>query len=198
MKTSFFTATLLALTVSLSTFVVPVVQGGNILSSIFHPRQDPNRHLQNNELPSPHNQVPNLDWNSQIGASNQHTMQHQVASTHDGQHAGPGCRTRDRVYLPDMQSFLIKTPLTYEEAVQACEACGSELVLVDGTNVDRFREAFSSLGLFSDQRFWIKSWFGEQVQRQGDCPATYINPFMGNRLEPVEDNCNARFFALCY
>ncbi|KAF8923465.1 hypothetical protein BGZ47_004743, partial [Haplosporangium gracile] len=111
-------------------------------------------------------------------------MQRQVAANHGGAHGpGLGCRTRDRVYLPDMQSFLIKTSLTYEEAVQACEACGSELVLVDGTNVDRLREAFSSLGLFSDQRFWIKSWFGEQVQRQGDCPATYINPFMGNRLE---------------
>ncbi|KAG0280549.1 hypothetical protein BGZ95_009672 [Linnemannia exigua] len=120
-------------------------------------------------------------------------MQRQVAS-----HNGPGCRTRDRVYLPDMQSFLIKTPLTYEEAIQACGACGSELVLIDGTNVDRFREAFSSLGLFADQRFWIKSWFNEQVQRQGTCPATYVNSLMGNRLEPIEDDCQIRMFALCY
>ncbi|KAF9919834.1 hypothetical protein FBU30_010473 [Linnemannia zychae] len=97
-----------------------------------------------------------------------------------------------------MQSFLIKAPLTYEEAVQACMACGSELVLIDGTNYDRFREAFSSLGLFGDQYFWIKSWFGEQVQNQGACPATFINTLMGNRLEPVEKNCQTRLFALCY
>ncbi|KAF8916169.1 hypothetical protein BGZ58_005331, partial [Dissophora ornata] len=97
--------------------------------------------------------------------------------------SGGGCRTRDRVYLPDMQSFLIQTPLTYAEAVQACVACGSELVLVDGTNVDRFREAFSSLGLYGDQQLWIKSWYGEQVHRQGSCPGVYVNAMMGNRLE---------------
>ncbi|KAG0274941.1 hypothetical protein BGZ96_004010, partial [Linnemannia gamsii] len=162
MKTSFFTGALFALCISLSTSAGSV-QGGNILSHFLAPRNnDPNLHLQNNQLPNnnnndPHNQVPNLDWNSQIGATNQQTMQRQDASTHNnGPQPGPGCRTRDRVYLPDMQSFLIKTPLSYEEAVQACEACGSELVLIDGTNVDRFREAFSSLGLFTDQRFWIK------------------------------------------
>ncbi|KAI1298993.1 hypothetical protein EDD11_006574 [Mortierella claussenii] len=83
-----------------------------------------------------------------------HGVQPVFGQVHD---APPSpCRSRDRVYLPDMQSFLIKTPLTYQEAIQACIACGSELVLVDGTNVDRFREAFSSLGLYGDQRFWIK------------------------------------------
>lgn len=127
---------------------------------------------------------------------------------------GPPCRTRNRVYLPDMQSFLINTPLTYQEAVQACIACGSELVLIDGTNLERFREAFSSLGLYGDQHFWIKrqvylipkrdeervvatechysysnsrmninSWFGEQVDQQGACPAVLVNQLMGNRLE---------------
>ncbi|KAF9347429.1 hypothetical protein BGX26_001072 [Mortierella sp. AD094] len=113
---------------------------------------------------------------------------------------GPPCRSRDRVYLPDMQSFLIKAPLTYQEAVQACSACGSELVLVDGTNVDRFMEAFSSLGLYGDQRLWIKSWFGERISTEGEgiCPAVLVNSMMGNRLEPVEADCQTRFFALCY
>ncbi|KAF8952565.1 hypothetical protein BGZ46_003438 [Entomortierella lignicola] len=92
------------------------------------------------------------------------------------------CRSRDRVYLPDMQSFLIQSALTYQEAVQACVACGSELVLIDGTNIDRFQEAFSSIGLYGDQRLWIKSWFGEYVAN-GACPATFINSAMGNRLD---------------
>ncbi|KAF9941112.1 hypothetical protein BGZ65_005005 [Modicella reniformis] len=70
---------------------------------------------------------------------------------------GPPCRARARVYLPDMQSFLIQTPLNYQEAVQACVACGSELVSIDGTNLERFREAFSSLGLYGDQHFWVNS-----------------------------------------
>ncbi|CAO3566442.1 unnamed protein product [Mortierella alpina] len=112
--------------------------------------------------------------------------------------AAVACPTRDRVYLPDMQSFLIKTPLTYSEAVQACIACGSELVLVDGTNIDRFQEAFSSLGLYGDQTFWIKSWFGESTRSANECPAARINSLMGNRLEPIQANCAARYFALCY
>ncbi|KAG0343359.1 hypothetical protein BG004_005370 [Podila humilis] len=111
---------------------------------------------------------------------------------------GPGCRSRDRVYLPDMQSFLIQGSLTYPEAIQACQACGSELVLVDGTNIDRFREAFTSLGLYGDQKLWIKSWFGESVEVSSACPAVQIDPLMGNRLTPIEENCLSRLFALCY
>ncbi|KAF9958239.1 hypothetical protein BGZ70_009255 [Mortierella alpina] len=115
-----------------------------------------------------------------------------------GANAPRACPTRDRVYLPDMQSFLIKTPLTYQEAIQACIACGSELVLVDGTNIDRFREAFSSLGLYGDQTFWIKSWFGESTRSANECPAAIINSLMGHRLEPIQANCAAQYFALCY
>ncbi|KFH62868.1 hypothetical protein MVEG_11393 [Podila verticillata NRRL 6337] len=111
---------------------------------------------------------------------------------------GPGCSSRDRVYLPDMQSFLIQVPLTYPEAMQACQACGSELVLVDGTNIDRFAEAFTSLGLYGDQKLWIKSWFGEPVRTPGTCPAVQIDPLMGNRLTPIEEDCQARLYALCY
>ncbi|KAF9996285.1 hypothetical protein BGZ79_009984 [Entomortierella chlamydospora] len=121
-----------------------------------------------------------------------------AGSSSSSNSGGPPCRSRDRVYLPDMQSFLIKTPLTYQEAVQACSACGSELVLVDGTNVDRFKESFSSLGLYGDQKLWIKSWFGERVNGEGICPAVFVNAMMGNRLEPVEAESQNRFFALCY
>ncbi|KAF9191565.1 hypothetical protein BGZ51_007128 [Haplosporangium sp. Z 767] len=97
-----------------------------------------------------------------------------------------------------MQSFLIAAPLTYLEALQACVACRSELVLVDGTNVDRFAEAFRSLGIYADQTLWIKSWYGQQVRSQGSCPATYVNSLMGNRLQPVENDCDTRHYALCY
>ncbi|KAF9112893.1 hypothetical protein BGX27_002600, partial [Mortierella sp. AM989] len=166
---------------------------------------DPNNDLSNDvNRPST---VSHLEWNSQIGSQQQSrqggernqfepyarfSLQDEQnmpqfgqvePSSAAGTSGGPPCRSRDRVYLPDMQSFLIQTPLTYQEAVQACIACGSELVLVDGTNVDRFREAFSSLGMYGDQRFWIKSWFGEQITREGDCSAALVNPMMGNRLE---------------
>ncbi|GJJ75336.1 hypothetical protein EMPS_07694 [Entomortierella parvispora] len=179
----------LALTLGLTAALTTTVQGGQILSSLFdsHPRRDPQ------------NQVPGLDWNSQVGnhaagSSNQNQNQLQFQQ----QQQGPPCRSRDRVYLPDMQSFVIQTPLTYQEAAQACAACGSELVLIDGTLVDRFREAFSSLGLYGDQRLWIKSWYGEQVPTMGACPAVYVNTLMGNRLEPIQEDCQTRLFALCY
>ncbi|CAO3566443.1 unnamed protein product [Mortierella alpina] len=156
--------------------------------------------------------VPHLEWNSQIGQQSrqggdraqqfepyanfalqlqeQQQQQQQPSAQNmpmmaaaNAPRAAVACPTRDRVYLPDMQSFLIKTPLTYSEAVQACIACGSELVLVDGTNIDRFQEAFSSLGLYGDQTFWIKSWFGESTRSANECPAARINSLMGNRLE---------------
>ncbi|KAG0314188.1 hypothetical protein BGZ99_008303 [Dissophora globulifera] len=191
----------------LSTTRYGVVQGGNILShTLFAPRNHPNNQLNNHPHPNndplpPPSTVPHLEWNSELGHNplNQQSRQggdraqefqpyanfaiqdQQLFGTTVGDE--PGCRTRDRVYLPDMQSFLIKVPLTYLEAVQACRACRSELVLIDGTNVDHFREAFTSLGLYGDQRFWIKSWFGEQLERQGFCPAVTVNALMGNRLE---------------
>ncbi|KAG0050317.1 hypothetical protein BGZ83_004898 [Gryganskiella cystojenkinii] len=138
-----------------------VVQGGQIISSLFggHNRRDPHPP-----------QVPGLDWNAQIGNHAQNQQQQQLQFQ---QQQGLPCRTRDRVYLPDMQSFVIQSPMTYQEAQQACMACGSELVLIDGTLVDRFREAFSSLGF----------WYGEQVPNTGVCPAVLVNTLMGNRLE---------------
>lgn len=161
-----------------------VVEGGQAFSHIFAPRRDhaqdlhhPNLHPNNAASSSSSSSapVPHLEWNSQIGQhqsrqgaalsqfqpyqnfqlEQQHQQQQQMGNN-GANEGGPGCRSRDRVYLPDMQSFLIQVPLTYPEAMQACQACGSELVLVDGTNIDRFAEAFTSLGLYGDQKLWIK------------------------------------------
>ncbi|KAG0260446.1 hypothetical protein BG011_001882 [Mortierella polycephala] len=164
--------------------------------------------------------IPHLEWNSQIGHQQQsrqggernqfefnanlglqdNTPGQQLGLDHTSTPevmAAP-CRRENLVYLPDMQSFLIAAPLTHPEALQACIDCRSELVLVDGTNVDRFAEAFRSLGIYADQTLWIKSWFGQQVRGQGSCPAAYVNSLMGSRLEPVEDGCDTRHLALCY
>ncbi|KAF9406357.1 hypothetical protein BGZ94_003145 [Podila epigama] len=201
-----------------------LVQGGQIFSQLL-PRRDHNQDLHHphpsslSYSSSSSNPVPHLDWNSQTGQQlgssrqgqppsqfqpydtfqleqqqqqQQQQLQQQIGSS------GPPCRSRDRVYLPDMQSFLIQSPLTYAEAVQACQACRSELVLVDGTNIDRFAEAFSSLGLYGDKKFWIKSWFGEAISTPNVCPAVQVDPLMGNRLTPIQENCNSRFYALCY
>ncbi|KAK3821230.1 MAG: hypothetical protein J3Q66DRAFT_149150 [Benniella sp.] len=222
------------LVLALACFTAQSAQGGNIISHILRPRNDPNNDLPNTHPPNMHpptiTTASRLEWNSQIGhrpsfqqsrqggdrgqfqpyanfaLQEEHHAHQQVqfgtmppgpAAAAGGN--GPPCRSRNRVYLPDMQSFLIQTPLTYQEAVQACIACGSELVLIDGTNLERFREAFTSLGgLYGDQHFWIKSWFGEEVDHQGACPAVLVNPLMGNRLEPVQDDCQTRFYALCY
>ncbi|KAF9438373.1 hypothetical protein BGZ76_008284 [Entomortierella beljakovae] len=204
-----------------------VVQGGHTFSRIFphHSSRNnnnnvPNTNLQNNSNHPSSTPASHLEWNSQLGSlrqsqsdgepgqvdayanfavqENQNSPQFGQVESNTGDDVP--CRTRDRVYLPDMQSYLISTHLTYQEAVQACIACGSELVLVDGTNIDRFREAFSSLGLYGDQRFWIKRqvWFGERQNAQGTCPAVLVNSLMGNRLEPANENCNTRFYALCY
>ncbi|KAG0334547.1 hypothetical protein BG000_008231 [Podila horticola] len=191
-----------------------VVEGGQVFSHIFAPRRDhaqdlhhPNLQPNNAASSSNPGPVPHLEWNSQIGQQPNHQSRQGAALSqfqpynnfqleqqqqqHMGSNiggSGPGCRSRDRVYLPDMQSFLIQTPLTYQEAMQACQACGSELVLVDGTNIDRFAEAFTSLGF----------WFGEPVRTPGTCPAVQIDPLMGNRLTPIEEDCQARYYALCY
>ncbi|KAG0036502.1 hypothetical protein BGZ82_004129 [Podila clonocystis] len=181
MKFGFTSLALLAMTLSSH-----VVEGGQVFSHIFAPRRDhaqdlhahPNLHPNNaassssssSSNPGP---IPHLEWNSQIGQqqSRQGAAPSQFQPYHNFQleqqqqqmgnngingGSGPECRSRDRVYLPDMQSFLIQVPLSYQEAMQACQACGSELVLIDGTNIDRFAEAFSSLGWYGDKKLWIK------------------------------------------
>ncbi|KAG0362645.1 hypothetical protein BG005_004762 [Podila minutissima] len=221
MKFGFTSLALLAMTM----LAPHAVEGGQVFSHIFAPRRDhaqdlhnahPNLHPNNAASSSNPDPVPHLEWNSQIGQHQSRQgggapsqfqpyhnfqleqQQQHMGSSSNGAGGGPGCRSRDRVYLPDMQSFLIQVPLTYPEAIQACQACGSELVLVDGTNIDRFAEAFTSLGLYGDKKLWIKSWFGEPVRTPGTCPAVQIDPLMGNRLTPIEEDCQARFYALCY
>ncbi|KAG0207396.1 hypothetical protein BGX31_002565, partial [Mortierella sp. GBA43] len=191
-----------------------VVQGGNMFSLHRHhgPRNDPNRDLHSEPVVSHlewNSQIgygqghqsrqggergqfqPYADFALQEELQRQQQHQQFGAMSTNDNHEGSSsqqqlpCRDRDRVYLPDMQSFLIKAPMTYQEAVQACLACRSELVLIDVTNLDRFPESFRSLGYYADQHYWIKSWFGrdDTTNQQGTCPAAYVNSMMGCRLE---------------
>ncbi|KAG0235567.1 hypothetical protein BGW42_005006 [Actinomortierella wolfii] len=151
--------------------------------------------------------VSGLEWNSQVATGFEQrplsppvhpldgpSMTPGQQQQHDGQPSldqqtrpgatAVGCPTNDRVYLPDMQSFLIRIRMPYQQAMEVCRACGSELLLVDGSNVDRLRESFQSLGgLYGGQRFWIRSWFGQPVRGgAGMCPAVEIDPLMDSRL----------------
>ncbi|KAF9154246.1 hypothetical protein DFQ26_000295, partial [Actinomortierella ambigua] len=179
MRSSFFTSVLVMVAVlHQHATSVAMVDAGQVMSHLI-----PGRQASEGRHPPP---VSHLDWNSQVATGfsqrplHNHPapppppsgqaahpsppvvdlqQQQQPSSSSSSSNRGEvDCPTNDRVYLPDMQSFLIRTRMSYADAMAVCRACGSELVLVDGSNVDRLRESFQSLGgLYAGQRFWIKS-----------------------------------------
>ncbi|KAF9978024.1 hypothetical protein BGZ73_003951, partial [Actinomortierella ambigua] len=185
----------ITLALVMATMLQQHVHAGQLMSHLIpghrtHPGSNEER------APAP---VSHLEWNSQVATGfDQRPMQpvqegqaqpspldiqqqQQQPSGSNQRLAEVDCPTNDRVYLPDMQSFLIRIQMPHAEATAVCRACGSELLLVDGSNVDRLRESFQSLGgLYSGRQFWIKSWFGQRVAG-AMCPAVEIDPLMDSR-----------------